>query len=186
MYCVMEMPPAIVCHLQMAQYTSAAYAVGTNDPNSKMTVESAKRIIEVSRQMGIEPLFLLPNQKGDKQYAQNSRALQEYLDQNRIKYVLPEYGDKDPYHMTLKWVREFSSANPSPFIAGDSNAVLLGRIGYHRSVPDNVKMTDPQSGAVLGWGGKTSKTIADELEKHLKWFKSKPRPPSTRLAEGKI
>lgn len=180
-----DMPPAIIYTIKQEQPCVAVYAVGTNDPNSKMTVESAKRIVEVSRQIGVLPLFLLPNQKGNTQYAQNSRALQEYLDANRIKYVMPEYGDKDPFHMTVKWVRGFAQANPNPFIAGDSNAVLLGRVGYHKSAPDNVKMIDPQSGAVLGWGGKTSKTIADELEKHLKWFKSN-KQSLTRFAEGKI
>ena len=170
-------PPAIVQPAQPVQQKQEApqaqgqvglYAVGTNDPNPDMTVQSAQRIIESSRAMGINPVFLLPNQAGNTQYAQNSRALQKYLDENSIQYQMPQYGDKDPLHMTPSWASGASKSYNAPFLAGDSNSVRLGIVGYGAK-GDGKTIVHPESGAVLGRVGANSKAVADELERHLKW-----------------
>jgi len=168
-------PPAIVQPAQPVQQKQeqpqgqvGLYAVGTNDPNPDMTVQSAQRIIESSRAMGINPVFLLPNQAGNTQYAQNSRALQKYLDENSIQYQMPQYGDKDPLHMTPSWASEAAKSYEAPFLAGDSNSVRLGIVGYGAK-GDGKTIVHPESGAVLGRVGANSKAVADELERHLKW-----------------
>ena len=170
-------PPAIVQPAQPVQQKQEApqaqgqvglYAVGTNDPNPDMTVQSAQRIIESSRAMGINPVFLLPNQAGNTQYAQNSRALQKYLDENSIQYQMPQYGDKDPLHMTPSWASGAAKSYNAPFLAGDSNSVRLGIVGYGAK-GDGKTIVHPESGAVLGRVGANSKAVADELERHLKW-----------------
>ena len=168
-------PPAIVQPAQPVQQKQeqpqgqvGLYAVGTNDPNPDMTVQSAQRIIESSRAMGINPVFLLPNQAGNTQYAQNSRALQKYLDENSIQYQMPQYGDKDPLHMTPSWASGASKSYEAPFLAGDSNSVRLGIVGYGAK-GDGKTIVHPESGAVLGRVGANSKAVADELERHLKW-----------------
>ncbi len=168
-------PPAIVQPAQPIQQKQeqpqgqvGLYAVGTNDPNPDMTVQSAQRIIESSRAMGINPVFLLPNQAGNTQYAQNSRALQKYLDENSIQYQMPQYGDKDPLHMTPSWASGASKSYEAPFLAGDSNSVRLGIVGYGAK-GDGKTIVHPESGAVLGRVGANSKAVADELERHLKW-----------------
>jgi hypothetical protein len=168
-------PPAIVQPAQPIQQKQeqpqgqvGLYAVGTNDPNPDMTVQSAQRIIESSRAMGINPVFLLPNQAGNTQYAQNSRALQKYLDENSIQYQMPQYGDKDPLHMTPSWASGASKSYNAPFLAGDSNSVRLGIVGYGAK-GDGKTIVHPESGAVLGRVGANSKAVADELERHLKW-----------------
>jgi hypothetical protein len=185
-------PPAIVQPAQPVQQKQEApqaqgqvglYHIGTNDTDSNMTVQSAQRIIESSRAMGINPVFLLPNQtarglfnnpyvRGDDglRVANNSTALQKYLDEQGIQYVMPEYNNKvDPYHMTGKWTQEFAKTYSNPFIAGDSNAVRLNMLGYKAKVPDGKRLIDTDSGASLSWGAQTSKTIANELEKYLRW-----------------
>lgn len=179
--------PAPVVPVQQAQPPAdgkvGLYHIGTNDIDPTMTVQSAQRIIDASRAMGINPVFLLPNQtargkfnnpyyKGDDylRVANNSYALQKYLDENGIQYVMPEYNNKvDPYHMTAEWTRNFAKTYNTPFIAGDSNAVLLNTVGYKSKPPVNAAIIDPSSAAKLSWGAQTSKTIANELEKYLKW-----------------
>ena len=173
-------PPAIVQPAQPVQQKQEApqpqgqvglYAVGTNDPNPDMTVQSAQRIIESSRAMGINPVFLLPSQVGEKQYAKNSKALQDYLDTVGIQYHMPQYGDpiKDPsdaYHITPQWASGFAKTYNAPFLAGDSNSVRLGNVGY--GIKEG-SLVNPDSGAVLGRVGAKSKDVANELERHLKW-----------------
>ena len=171
-------PPAIVQPAQPVQQKQeqpqgqvGLYAVGTNDPNPDMTVQSAQRIIESSRAMGINPVFLLPSQVGEKQYAKNSKALQDYLDTVGIQYHMPQYGDpiKDPsdaYHITPQWASGFAKTYNAPFLAGDSNSVRLGNVGY--GIKEG-SLVNPDSGAVLGRVGAKSKDVADELERHLKW-----------------
>jgi Inorganic Pyrophosphatase len=170
-------PPAIVQPAQpvqqkqeqpQAQGQVGLYAVGTNDPNPDMTVQSAQRIIESSRAMGINPVFLLPNQAGGTQYAKNSKALQDYLDSVGIQYQMPQYGDKDPLHMTPSWASGAAKSYETPFLAGDSNSVRLGIVGYGAK-GDGKTLVHPESGAVLGRVGANSKAVADELERHLKW-----------------
>ena len=168
-------PPAIVQPAQPVQQKQeqpqgqvGLYAVGTNDPNPDMTVQSAQRIIESSRAMGINPVFLLPNQAGGTQYAKNSKALQDYLDSVGIQYQMPQYGDKDPLHMTPSWASGASKSYNAPFLAGDSNSVRLGIVGYGAK-GDGKTIVHPESGAVLGRVGANSKAVADELERHLKW-----------------
>jgi hypothetical protein len=168
------------------QGQTAIYHVGTNDTDPNMTVKSAQRMIEASRAMGVSPVFLLPNQtasglknkyyKGDdgERLANNSRALQKYLEDNGVKYVMPEYNNKrDPYHMDPNWTKTFAKSYSNPFIVGDSNAVGLSQIGYGKKSSDGKVIADPNSNAKLSWGAQTSKTIADELEKHLKWKSSR-------------
>jgi len=177
-------PPAPVQQQPQAQGQTGLFHIGTNDTDSNMTVQSAQRIIESSRAMGINPVFLLPNQtarglfnnpyvRGDDglRVANNSTALQKYLDEQGIQYVMPEYNNKvDPYHMTGKWTQEFAKTYSNPFIVGDSNAVRLNMLGYKAKVPDGKRLIDTDSGASLSWGAQTSKTIANELEKHVKWY----------------
>jgi len=171
------LPPAIVQPAQpvqqkqevpQAQGQVGLYAVGTNDPNPDMTVQSAQRIIESSRAMGINPVFLLPNQAGGTQYAKNSKALQDYLDSVGIQYQMPQYGDKDPLHMTPSWASGAAKSFDAPFLAGDSNSVRLGIVGYGAK-GDGKTIVHPESGAVLGRVGANSKAVADELEKYLRW-----------------
>lgn len=168
-------PPAIVQPVQQKQEAPqpqgqiGLYAVGTNDPNPNMTVQSAQRIIDASRAMGIDPVFLLPNQAGGTQYAKNSRALQEYLDNMGIRYQIPQYGDKDPLHMTTDWASGAAKSYAAPFLAGDSNSVRMGIVGYGVR-GDGKTLVHPDSGAVLGRVGATSKAVADELEKHMRWY----------------
>ena len=170
-------PPAIVQPAQPVQQKQEApqaqgqvglYAVGTNDPNPDMTVQSAQRIIESSRAMGINPVFLLPNQAGGTQYAKNSKALQDYLDSVGIQYQMPQYGDKDPLHMTPGWASGAAKSYQAPFLAGDSNSVRMGIVGYGAK-GDGKTIVHPESGAVLGRVGANSKAVADELERHLEW-----------------
>jgi len=168
-------PPAIVQPAQPVQQKQeqpqgqvGLYAVGTNDPNPDMTVQSAQRIIESSRAMGINPVFLLPNQAGGTQYAKNSKALQNYLDTVGIQYQMPQYGDKDPLHMTPSWASGAAKSYEAPFLAGDSNSVRMGIVGYGAK-GDGKTLVHPESGAVLGRVGANSKAVADELERHLRW-----------------
>jgi hypothetical protein len=160
-------PPAPVQQQPQAQGQTGLFHIGTNDTDPNLTVKSAQRIIDASRTMGIDPVFLLPNQSVKKPYAETSKALQKYLDDNGIQYHMPEYEPGDPAHMSHKWVNNFAKTYNNPFIAGDSNSVRLGTWGYGAK---GTALVHPDSKAVLGRVGAGSKTIADELEKHLKWY----------------
>jgi hypothetical protein len=210
-----ETPPAQMQQVQQqqpqGQMQTGLFHIGTNDMNPKMTVQSAQRIIESAKAMGIDPMFLLPNQtargnfnnpynKGNDDYlrvANNSYALQKYLDDNGVKYVMPDYNNKvDGYHMDPKWVRTFAKSYNNPFIAGDSNAVLLNSAGYNRGpITETVKgkndkdvkliyVKDPNSSQKLSWGAQTSAIIADELAKHLRWYQQ--NAPQHRSDGGEV
>jgi hypothetical protein len=162
---------------------NGVYAIGTNDGNPNDTIGAAKRIISSSTAAGINPVFLLPNQMGNTQYAKNSIALQKYLDDNKIQYHMPEYDKNDPLHMDPKWVKGFKDTYKSPLIAGDSNGVRLGTLGYGVKSPDQSTLVDPNSGAVLGKVGASSKHVADQLEKHLRW---RQNDAATKKAGGEV
>ena len=160
-------PPAPVQQQPQAQGQTGLFHIGTNDTDPNLTVKSAQRIIDASRTMGIDPVFLLPNQSVKKPYAETSKALQKYLDDNGIQYHMPEYEPGDPAHMSHEWINNFAKTYNNPFIAGDSNSVRLGNWGYGAK---GTALVHPDSKAVLGRVGAGSKAIADELEKHVKWY----------------
>jgi len=136
--------------------------------------------------------FTNPYYKGDDylRVANNSYALQKYLEENGVKFVMPAYDNsKDPYHMLPSWTKNFAKSYKDSFIAGDSNAVGLNMFGYNRNSTDGNKIPHPNSKANLSWGAQTSKTIANELEKHLNWLneqKERPGKASGGLSFGNI
>jgi hypothetical protein len=174
-------PPAPVQQQPQAQGQTGLFHIGTNDTDPNLTVKSAQRIIDASRTMGIDPVFLLPNQSVKKPYAETSKALQKYLDDNGIQYHMPEYEPKDPAHMSHEWVNNFAKTYNNPFIAGDSNSVRLGNWGYGAK---GTALVHPDSKAVLGRVGAGSKNIADELDKHLKWYQQ--NAPQHRSDGGEV
>jgi hypothetical protein len=174
-------PPAPVQQQPQAQGQTGLFHIGTNDTDPNLTVKSAQRIIDASRTMGINPVFLLPNQSVKKPYAETSKALQKYLDDNGIQYHMPEYEPGDPAHMSHEWVNNFAKTYNNPFIAGDSNSVRLGTWGYGAK---GTALVHPDSKAVLGRVGAGSKAIADELEKHVKWYQQ--NAPQQRSNGGEV
>ena len=174
-------PPAPVQQQPQAQSQTGLFHIGTNDTDPNLTVKSAQRIIDASRTMGIDPVFLLPNQSVKKPYAETSKALQKYLDDNGIQYHMPEYESGDPAHMSHEWVNNFAKTYNNPFIAGDSNSVRLGNWGYGAK---GTALVHPDSKAILGRVGAGSKDIADELDKHLKWYQQ--NAPQHRSDGGEV
>jgi len=174
-------PPAPVQQQPQAQGQTGLFHIGTNDTDPNVTVKSAQRIIDASRAMGIDPVFLLPNQSVKKPYAETSKALQKYLDDNGIQYHMPEYEPGNPAHMSHEWVNNFAKTYNNPFIAGDSNSVRLGTWGYGAK---GTALVHPDSKAVLGRVGAGSKDIANELEKHVKWYQQ--NAPQYRSNGGEV
>lgn len=163
-----EAPPAPVQVAQSTQTEFGAYptqpktgvfAFGTNDSDPKTTLEAAQSILEQSKRIGIDPVFILPN-PNDRRFAPMAYALKDFADKNGIKYEVPTYDERDPLHMTPRSAQDIAKKYPNALVAGDSNSWRIQRFGYNRPVTSPREFADPYSKQTLGRVGAGSLEIA--------------------------